>query len=654
MTQRLVAHERAPQAVRVAADAYAEYAFTLHRMSQEGEEYKAYFDIRSPYLRDVSAEVIGKIDYKTFLMFLPELQACSDRLSSKPELEKSESDTLTHAHLSFFLSFLRLEYAATLSELAALLAHDEITFDLLWTIMRPRTLLYAKCKATGAPRAVRLLDASVVSLCGTLVWQLKVEYVEYNVQHGTLSTTAHPGVETTTSFPKFGIATGFVVDAIHHFKGAVKITSLATYPFHYFSRVQELTEMLIARGRKWEALQGGLHHMQYNGPGLMLKNGSKITARTPHIFGAADANEEHVNSRIMIDRESFVTAAAAAQRNTLPEVKKTLDGRLLENVTAASLPDAHLTASGESELSESDLLVANPCVYGFSLSAKLWVTLGVAHVSPIEWNDEPFANLILSGNQKAVVKALVETHTADAAKAASQQFDDFVRGKGRGLVINLFGNPGVGKTLTAEATSEQVRRPLYVVGAADLGASAGSVEEELKSALGFAERWGAVVLIDEADVFLEERSLHDLARNAMVSVFLRHLEYFCGILFLTTNRVRTFDDAFQSRIHVSLRYHDLSSDAKRQIWIAFLAKARTARIGDAASGERSRDTAPGSGFSEEELSMLTERKVNGRQIKNAVRTASALASSAREPLSYQHLAQVLDMMADFALDMNTA
>lgn len=39
-----------------------------------------------------------------------------------------------------------------------------------------------------------------------------------------------------------------------------------------------------------------------------------------------------------------------------------------------------------------------------------------------------------------------------------------------------------------------------------------------------AARWGAVVLIDEADVYLEERSMHDLSRNAMVAVFLRQLE----------------------------------------------------------------------------------------------------------------------------------
>jgi hypothetical protein len=48
-----------------------------------------------------------------------------------------------------------------------------------------------------------------------------------------------------------------------------------------------------------------------------------------------------------------------------------------------------------------------------------------------------------------------------------------------------------------------------------------------------------VVLLDEADVFLEERDMKDLKRNALVSVFLRALEYYDGILILTSNRVGT-------------------------------------------------------------------------------------------------------------------
>ena len=143
-----------------------------------------------------------------------------------------------------------------------------------------------------------------------------------------------------------------------------------------------------------------------------------------------------------------------------------------------------------------------------------------------------------------------------------------------------------------------------------------------------------MVLIDEADVFLEERSVHDINRNALVAVFLRQLEYFAGILFLTTNRVSTFDDAFQSRIHVALRYRDLDAGTRETIWKAFLKKVGASEA-----------------LSPKQWEELVAKKVNGRQIKNAVRTAQALAHSKKEKLGFAHINQVLTVMDQFESDM---
>lgn len=152
-----------------------------------------------------------------------------------------------------------------------------------------------------------------------------------------------------------------------------------------------------------------------------------------------------------------------------------------------------------------------------------------------------------------------------------------------------------------------------------------------------ATSWKAIVLIDEADVFLEQRSLHDLKRNAMVAVFLRHLEYYPAILFMTTNRVKTFDEAFLSRIHIALHFQSLPVEARKQVWTAFLTKAGVS-IGTE------------EGLTHEELAKLTERDINGRQVKNAARTANSLAVSRGEPLGYKHIVEVLDVMEQFSAE----
>jgi hypothetical protein len=79
-----------------------------------------------------------------------------------------------------------------------------------------------------------------------------------------------------------------------------------------------------------------------------------------------------------------------------------------------------------------------------------------------------------------------------------------------------------------------------------LGSSSEDVDDALTEILELAQRWKAVVLLDEADVFLSQRSETDVERNALVSIFLRQLEYYQGIIFLTTNLVSQCDAAFES------------------------------------------------------------------------------------------------------------
>lgn len=169
----------------------------------------------------------------------------------------------------------------------------------------------------------------------------------------------------------------------------------------------------------------------------------------------------------------------------------------------------------------------------------------VEYLVDIKWNDEAFQKLVMKEDRRRLIHGLVKAHKQDG-----ETFDDFVQGKGRGLVCLLAGPPGVGKTLTAEVVAETTRRPLYVVSTGELGIDADVVDRRLVMILEITRRWGCVLLIDEADVFLSERG-QNLEKDTLVSIFLRHIEYFRGILILTTNRHSTIDPAFTSEFPLS-------------------------------------------------------------------------------------------------------
>jgi SpoVK/Ycf46/Vps4 family AAA+-type ATPase len=187
-----------------------------------------------------------------------------------------------------------------------------------------------------------------------------------------------------------------------------------------------------------------------------------------------------------------------------------------------------------------------------------------------------FDDLVIEQKHKELVLAMVKNHSRETVNKISKRHrresaahsTDLVKGKGKGIIILLHGAPGVGKTSTAHCVAAFTNRPLYPITCGDIGDTAEVVEKNLDHHFRLAHQWGCVLLLDEADIFLakREQGLSDVSRNGLVSVFLRVLEYYAGILFLTTNRVGSFDEAFQSRIHISLYYPPLTPYTALEIW----------------------------------------------------------------------------------------
>lgn len=251
-------------------------------------------------------------------------------------------------------------------------------------------------------------------------------------------------------------------------------------------------------------------------------------------------------------------------------------------------------------------------------------------IRDVQWHTEAFDHLVIDEETKELIRALVTN------KIKSERNTDWVTAKGNGLIMLLHGGPGTGKTFTAESVAEIAEKPLYAVTCGDIGTRPEGVERYLESVLNLGKIWGCVVLLDEADVFLEQRQLNELKRNALVSVFLRVLEYYEGILILTSNRVGIFDEAFKSRIQLALHYENLEKPQRIKIWKNFLTRLRMI-------GEENVDFETIDSYIDE----LAEYDMNGRQIRNAITTARQLAQYKRKPMTFGHLRHVIKVAGKF-------
>ena len=181
----------------------------------------------------------------------------------------------------------------------------------------------------------------------------------------------------------------------------------------------------------------------------------------------------------------------------------------------------------------------------------------VQHVQPYVYQPALRDKLVLPQAHRDLIDIL----TADR----SFLVEDVVPGKAGGTTILCKGAPGLGKTLTAEVYAEVVGKPLYRVHSGQLGVTASSVEANLTAILRRAARWDCVLLLDEADVYIRKRG-DDLQHNAIVAEFLRTLEYFTGLLFMTTNRVDDIDDAILSRCIAVIAYEPPGPEDARRLW----------------------------------------------------------------------------------------
>ncbi|KAL4767545.1 P-loop containing nucleoside triphosphate hydrolase protein [Aspergillus nidulans var. acristatus] len=400
------------------------------------------------------------------------------------------------------------------------------------------------------------------------------------------------------------------------FDGEREIRELPVFPAEHYSDddpQRPLRQQLIERGRHFVQMMRKPALREYSGPsrlqGIREYNRARVvidhTGQPWNLRQVPCEEQEETDIYIPVTYEESVTLG---ERTRVPRC--TCDACRANDLHAHSVQRRQfddyedIDLASTEELTDHQYMLCGPLVYGFVLKDRVWDVLDVSRLQAPQIQKNIIDMLVMRPeSNKQMIKAICEIYGGSYAQPYSS---DFIHGKGEGQILLLHGPPGTGKTLTAESVAEYTGRPLLSLTAADLGQEPETLEESLLRFFRDAKKWNAVVILDEADVYLEARSTHDLGRNSIVSIFLRALDYFQGILFLTTNRVGSFDEAFMSRIHVQIGYDPLDDESRQQIWENHFKKLTPKEY-----IRKSKE--------------LQSLKWNGREIRNAFQTAVALA-----------------------------
>ena len=430
---------------------------------------------------------------------------------------RDESSTETRKHLKVLVDILEPEFAKSRNILRECRTHGVVKFESLWLIFTPGDLVYTV--VDGQECITRLNEASYVTSHGKKYFELLSENVDFD---------GHV----------FGF--GACDIQIDNYRGTMKTTDLVAMPLEMHTDKLKIKERLTKRGRKFEQLRG-YNFKAYNG-----------SVSTYDVEWGTENQRANVAERIIIDTHAYNQFTNQVDAQLMPLDIDMVDSsfrrsrqRNYDEFSPIPPPSAHGSshhnfATSRSRtykepvlplnenaprvnkqrtesfdgppLTEDQLLLCVPRVQGFLLKRKLWSRFNVDDVEDIPWNDVAFDSLVLPNREKDLLLAF-----AEGQANPDSNFDDFIQGKGKGIVLLLSGPAGVGKTLTAESVAETMRVPLYVMSAGELGTATFEIERALKDVLEKCTMWKAVLLIDEADVFLETRSSSDLHRNAMVS-----------------------------------------------------------------------------------------------------------------------------------------
>ncbi|KAF1958093.1 P-loop containing nucleoside triphosphate hydrolase protein [Byssothecium circinans] len=580
--------------------------------------------------------------YKDLYYHIPQLEGYQRGSLDLRAQHSDEFNRSSDMHIDLLLHYLRSQDTIQFDNVVAKFRTTPATvpFANLWLLMKPGTDVYVR--EQDGSLAAYILDRFTGGI---------------NVTADTTTARQYSAIVWNLVFNGSHIIRKSRTVYVQIFDNDQDITTLSLFPTQYQDRKDEkkFRNELIARGSKYFEFSKGPRFLQYTGRGM--KRGFRTYKRervvVEHQTESWKSWEFDFHWNVWATQEEPLAAARAVLCACDEGKNKSTNDAVYQPVKFSGYDN--LDPKEHEGLTQHQYLLMSSHMYAFILKDRTYDLVDVDGLESPAMAEMAIDKLVMDQQSKDMIKAIAKTYTE--SNPTGRFSADFISGKGEGQILLLHGPPGTGKTLTAESVAEYTRRPLLSITAADLGHEPEALERNLLRFFKDANDWDAIVLLDEADVYLQQRSMHDLQRNSIVSgkspypwLFLRALDYFQGILFLTTNRVGQFDEAFMSRIHLSLGYNKLDDQARDQIWQNLFEKLR-------ADHEQGGPEIQYQYDAKEYVRSKEVRKLawNGREIRNAFQTAVALAvfdskykkANAIPKITENHLQQVVKMSAAF-------
>ncbi len=317
-------------------------------------------------------------------------------------------------HLQLFHDVLYEELKNAIAAKIDLVKNGVITFEYLWTIFEPQTLIYTLCDGKECVFKLNSSHTAVDQQAG-------LEFLSLNVWACDWDGTKFGQKGTTLKDYAFG--------------GTTPITSLQAYPLDFHPEKEQLIQRLVARGKLFERF-AGYHYQAYRGVALG--------------YGRCGMIRHNIESRIIIDCDAHnhflpnyavsVSSLPFSRSKSLSSVARSdsgqeedsddFDGFHDDASDFLDTPDSDEVDAKKPKhrpLTAEELLLAVPYVRG-AINSKKWLWFYVDQITPIKFAEDAFSSLVLPTAQKSLIRAFVESQVK-----YKTDFDDIIAGKGRGM-----------------------------------------------------------------------------------------------------------------------------------------------------------------------------------------------------------------------------